>query len=1291
MAILVTNPPPRLTLRVLGGFNLERDTQPCDLAYEKGRALLGYLAAEPARAHSRRTLATMLWPDLERKAALTNLRQVLQNLRQAINIEGRVDHPLQVSRESIWLCPSADLEIDLAEFSAPSSVCPATLCPADCSPCLAQMEALAGRYQGEFMAGFSLVESPEYEEWLRVHREALHLRILMLLARLSECQENFGAYGKSLSFAQRFLGLDPWNEDGLRRVMRLFALNGQRASAIRAYTTCCQELKNELGILPAEETRALLERIRRDELSPTVQLAARVLPAVLSLQVTQRRQVTVLYCDLVSIGVDDLDDALALLHGPQARCSEIIRSYSGFLMQIRGGSLLAYFGYPQASENAAQLAVRAALEMTRTAFVGIKLCAGVHTGVVISSDQQVPDAIGATSELAIRLRQIVEPGEVAISAATQRLVAGYFECAKLGLKQLRGIERPLEVFRVDRESGAQDRLEAAAVLSPLVGRKNEMASLLVSWQDACAGQRRMVMLRGEAGIGKSRLVLTLKAVLREQASMVRELRCFPEHSQSPFYALRALFEFTLLFSSNDTPATKFDKLADYVENNYEMAGQDAVPLLAAMLSLPLRAAYREPISSPQQQREMTMAIILGRLYALAAQQPLLLVVEDLHWADPSTLEFLALFVAQERMLPMLAVFTARPGFETPWQQSLTPTLTLNALDNAETAMLIASVAPEITPENTCRIVDRADGIPLFAEELARELDGKVADHSAIPSTLQDLLATRLDGMGAAKIAAQSAATLGRKFDVDLLRQIAPFDDATLGQLLRELQDTGILCSESKGVFSFKHALIRDAAYQSQTRAEREAVHRLSAIALKKRGGQAQPELLAQHWAAGGEIRQALNCWIAAGKLSNQRAASQEAVTHFKSGMLLIDALPDSQERWQSELDLHISLGAAACSAQGYASLEGAAAYARALVLCGQRQGGPEMFLSIWGLWASASSRTDYAGAQDIAQQLLHMAGQSNDLVFAQQGHFAVADTLYWQGGFVQAREHLEQLSALYHHAHHDRHIAEFGEDAGVTGGSYSSWTLWFLGFPDQARKASMQAVALARQHGHPYSLAYALTFASILHCRQREPEEALVLATETLSLATKHGFPLWKIGAELSRGWALAMHNQRNGVDSLLQCVEAVRTAMGGVTLTVLGPLVDAYAALGHFDSALGVIDQALALGKAIGDHHIEAELHRLKGESLLGFAGTDEDAAEASFHQALLVSRQQQAKSLELRAATSLGRLWQRQGKTGDARQILDEVYSWFDEGFGTPDLLDAKELLDSLSATAARSSFSP
>ncbi len=1273
---------PRLALRLLGGFALDRDGNPSKIAYEKGRGLLAYLAMESGN-HARTTLAAMLWPNLARDAALSNLRLVLHNLRQALATPFPERPTLHIDRENVRLDPMPCLQIDVADFSAPDPTCLTPPGPEVCTPCLGHMQVLATRYRGEFMAGFSLPDCPDFEEWLQFRREALHLRALTLLARLADCHERMGAYAESIPFALRFLELAPWNEEGMRRSMRLFALNGQQAAALTQFDAGRRVLKRDLGVLPSEATRDLAERIRLGELSPTTRRRGDTFQVPDSpLPIAEKRQVTVLYCELIPTGVDDPDAALALLRAPQARCSEVIHDFFGYLVQVRGGSLLAYFGYPQASENAARLAVQAALAVARTTVPGLELRVSVHTGLVIVGDLHIPDALGATSGLAIQLRHLANSGEVVMSGATQRLVAGYFESTNLGPQQLPGISRAQETFRVLKESGATSRLEAGGVLTPLAGRKTELATLLDTWQDARRGMRRIVLLQGEAGIGKSRLIHALKQNLGERGCQVRELRCAPEHSQSPFYPLAASFALACGFGIDDTPKTKFDKLAEFIELHYAGTDREALSLIAGMLAIPLRPPHREPAGSPQRQREKTLAIMLARLNSLAATQPTLLVIEDLHWADPSTLELLAMFVRAEHAAPMLAVLTARPEFKPGWPKARFLAMPLNGLGVEETTRIIAAVAPKIDPDMVHQIVRRADGIPLFAEEMARDVAG--LDQSAVPSSLQDLLMARLDALGAAKCIAQSAAAIGRQFSFDLLQTISDVDAAALKVLLGKLQDAGVAKGGANSVFQFRHVLIRDAAYQSQTRVERERIHRRIALAMKSSAADARPELLAQHWTAGGAHAEAVATWIEAGQLASRHCATHEAMAHFKSGLALIDELPSDAERVRLELELQIGLGAAACAAQGYASREGTVAYQRAMALCSSHEGSPDMFRAIWGLWASASSRTGYADALVLAQRLLHIAGQSGNPVQVQQAHFAVGDTLYWQGEFAAAHTHLAQVGTYYRTDHHPRHVAEYGEDAGVTSASYASWALWFLGFPDQALNASAQALALARDLGHPYSLAYALTFAAILRCRMRQPEQALALADETSNLAAEHGFPLWQIGATLSCGWALAMQKHADGVESLRLCVEATRTAMGGVTLIVLEPLANASVSLGLFDQALEVSDEALALGKSIGDHQAEAELHRLKGEALLGTRNARQDQAAACFEKALSISRKQKAKSLELRAGMSMARLWRAQGKPDEARILLAGIHDWFTEGMDTPDLRSAKDLLAALTEPA-------
>jgi DNA-binding SARP family transcriptional activator len=774
------SPNQTLQLMLLGGFDARLSGCPvAGITYNKMRALLAYLAVERERDHNREVLAALLWSDNNPTTARGNLRRTLSDLRRVLELPTGTTL-FSASKHSIRFIPNA--YIDVLDFAGQT-------------PALSE-EKIIALYRGEFLAGLSLPDSPDFEDWLQIQRETLHRRALALLEQLSNHHEQVGDYSKALQFALRYTELEPWDEDAHRRVMRLYTLNGQNSTAITQYEACCRLLKKELGALPSEETRHLAERIRNGELGRESPAAVEAPPPFIPQQHAERRQVTVLYCELSLAAIDDPDEAMELLRAPQARCVEIIRQFSGHIVQTHGGGLLAYFGYPQAHEDAARRAVQAALAITREAAYGIEIRTGVHTGLIITGgESSVPDTVGQTSRFAIQLRHSAAHNEIAISQDTHRLVAGYFDCINLGAQSLSGFALPLEIFKVVRESGARTRLDAAAQLTPLIGRKTETAKLMGLWEEAVQGVRHVVLVQGEAGIGKSRLLLTLKKRLADQPHAIRELRCFPEFSQSPFYPLIVMLEAIFCFANGDTPELKFDKLAKYLEAHYPATAQDTAPLLAQLLSLPLAGHYQAPGYSPQKQKELTIAILLGLLQELATKQPVLLIVEDLHWIDPSTLELLTLFVEQTGQEPILTALTARPEFIPPWKKTIETTLTLAPLVEDEVAEMIASLRADIPAATIRRIAERTDGVPLFVEEMAKI--ATTDNRTNIPATLHDLLAARMDNLGEAKYTAQLAATLGREFDLDLLRKISSYGPAALAHSLTALQDAGLIFQVNK--------------------------------------------------------------------------------------------------------------------------------------------------------------------------------------------------------------------------------------------------------------------------------------------------------------------------------------------------------------------------------------------------------------------------------------------------------------------------------------------------------------
>ncbi|MDD2915531.1 MAG: BTAD domain-containing putative transcriptional regulator [Gallionella sp.] len=1266
-----------LSLALLGHPDVRVAGIPVDAGYAKLRGLLALLALSAEAPLRREYLAELFWPDMPLEAGRQNLRRALFNLKSAM---GEMSHLLSAKRDTVTLNRQG-LWLDVEAFTAATPSCTSAPAPDHCTPCLAQIEPRTELYRGEFMEGFTLPDCPDFEDWLMIQRETLHRRALALLEQLSNCREQIGDYNKALQFALRYIELEPWDENAHRRVMRLYALNGQNSSAIAQYETSCHLLKKELGVLPGEETRQLAERIRNGKIVHQMPAAIPALPPrTVQQPLAELRQVTVLYCELNLAAIDDQDEAMALLSPAQTRCTEIIRQFFGHIVQTHGGGLLAYFGYPQADEFSARRAVQAALAITREANHNIEIRAGVHTGLIITGDDSsMPDAVGKTSRHAIQLRQRAAPNEVAISLQTYRLVDWYFDCTSLGCQPLSGMAQPVEIFRVSGESGARTRLDRAIQLTPLIGRKAEITKLTEFWKKAVQGIHHIVLVEGEAGIGKTRLLHALKERLAGQLHTLRELRCFPEFSQSPFYPLIAMLEAIFGFAHGDSPEVKSEKLAQYLETHFPASTRDSVPLLTQLLSLPLSENHQSTVLTPQKQKEQTIDILLDLLHALAWQQPLLFIVEDLHWIDPSTLELLSLLVEQAGRGPLLAVFTTRPEFVPPWKNALKSALLLAPLDEDDAAEMVVSINDDIPAATLRSIVERADGVPLFIEEMAKiaTLDSQ----ANIPVTLHDLLAARIDHLGEARYTAQLAATIGREFDLNLLRKVSPCDSATLTHNLGALQDAGLILRLNDTTRQFKHALIQEAAYQSQSRANRQAAHGRIAQVLQSDfpvAVTAQPELLARHFAAAGEAQPAIEYWHKAGQLAAGNSANLEAMKHFNSALQLLLTLPADMDRHRTELTILVSFCPVLYAVKGYGSEEANRANTRISELGELLEDSTELFMA---KWAQVMNTVAGAGSCEgetlqIAFQLVEMA--NNDSLKKQAAFDAVATAAFWMGEFETARSHAEQALALYHPDHCQTLQEQFGEDLSIASAAYLSSALYFLGLPDLAQQAHRQSLIHARKLAHPHTLAQSLCFAAGFGRLMKQPAVALSLSAEAIAISRQHDFSVWLACGEMTHGWALVMHGQTTeGIAEIKSGIAGMRATVSGIPVTFLSALAEAYLYLKMHDEALAVLAEAQADAAETGDHHFNAELHRLKGECLLALAPSSAAQAEACFDQALAVSRQQQAKSLELRAAMSMARLWQRQGKQNAAQRLLAGVYNWFTQGFDTPDMREAAILL--------------
>lgn len=1253
---------------------------------KKGLALLAFLSLSPGVSQPRQKLADLLWSDLSEEAARNNLRQAMLGMKRHLESKESRSSCLVSDRHSVRFEAGGRYYADTAAFLAPIPECPPQTNPENCAECLARLEAMAHLYRGQFLENIILDGSIEFEDWLQVQRETLQQRALFILERLARCFEGRGNDDGALFYANRFLELAPWSDEGIRRVMRLAALSGQRGFALSRYQGFCRTLKEELGVPPEEKTRKLAQSIQDGELMVLTQKSdsvrvTRDQPA----QDIEKRQLTICYCQLTPARDEDPEDEVELLKIPFARCQEILRNGQGHVVRNDiGGGLLAYFGYPQAQENAAVLAVRAALSLTAESFPDVSLRIGVHTAVALSAqDKEQPDMTGRPSGRAVGLTSLSGSGEIVISDATRVLVEDHFRCRNLGEHYLPGGERPVSCFKVEQTDGFDCRPDPADVLSPLVGRDEELAFLKQLWRSVTGGEGRALLLSGEPGIGKSRLAGALKDSAGDDAHVL-ELRGFAEFRQSPFKPLTTFLNNLLNLSSSDSSTRRRAVLTQAVERWCPDRADQIVPLAAELLSLSCLPSRSKPRASLHL-REQTMSAILDLLSLLAEQKPVMLIVEDLHWIDPTTLEILTKII--ERGVPgsVFLLMTARPEFQPVWPETEMSRLQVASLPDEQIRSLVATGSSGLSAPVIDRIVERADGVPLFAEELSRlPADSLASEKYIIPATLQDLLAVRLDGLAKDKKLAQLAATIGREFFPDLLAKLSLKDETEVMESLFRLKHAGLLSILPANRWQFRHALIRDAAYLSQTRADRESAHLRIAQILTTDfpdAAREQPMLLAYHWSRAGETEPAVRSWIEAGLLAQAHNAHHEALKHFRAGLELLPRLQGSQAERELEWQLQVGVGASAYAIEGYASPQGMTAYNRAVELGEQEGSLKQGFPALWGLWASASSYSSWAHSLKLAKRLVRIVRNGKDSLARQQGYFAMGNVQFWRGEFETSRRYLEQSISEYSPQHHDRLVSSYGENSYATAGSYLSWNLCLLGFPDQALKSGQHAVAEAGRVGHPFSLGYALTFYTVLHRMLRQPAATLELAEKTIVLADQHDFLLWHVGATLKKGWAHTMLGKPQGLGEMQWSVDQVGALMSGITLIFLETQADGLYRAGHLQEALRVIEKGLELVDRLDDHHVEAELYRLQGCCLLELADGSSEKAENCFSLALKTSRQQKALLLELRAAMALATLRSRQNRVREGRELLADVYNRFTEGFSFPDLCAAQKLLAALS----------
>jgi class 3 adenylate cyclase/predicted ATPase len=1037
----------------------------------------------------------------------------------------------------------------------------------------------------------------------------------------------------------------------------------------------------------------------------------------------ERRQLTLLFCDLVAStelsARLDPEDLREVLHAYQACVAAVVTRFEGHVAKYMGDGVLVYFGYPGAHEDDAERAVRAGLELVHAVAklrirpdVELEARVGIATGTAVVGDligegaSREAAVVGDVPNLAARMQALAAPNTVVISDSTRRLVGGLFELDDGGPQRLKGFAEPLAVWRVSGESRIEGRFEArhTAGLTPLVGREEEISLLSRRWRQASDGEGQVVLLSGEPGIGKSRLVREVRARLEGEPHLRLTYQCSPYHTTSPLHPLIEQLERAAGFERDDTAAEKLNKLEALLSRSTEQV-EEVVPLLAALLAIPTGSRYPPLHLSPERQKARIFEALLDQMEGLARRQPVLSLYADLHWVDPSTRELLGLIVDRARRLPVLVIMTFRPDFVPPWtrRRHVTP-IALGHLSQCQSIAMIERLTGgrALPPTVLDQILAKTEGVPLFVEELTKtvlasgllknggdhhELAGPLPQ-LAIPTTLQDSLMARLDRVAGAKEVAQVAACIGREFAYPLLTAVSPLPDAKIQAALDRLVAAELVFSRGtppESGYAFKHMLVRDAAHESLLKAQRQQLHGRIARMLEEgfpETVETEPELLAQHCTEAGLIEQAVEYWQRAGQQALARSATAEAVAQLDRGLELLAGLPDGPERRRRELGLQLVLGPALIAAKGFAAPETGRAYARACELCRELGDIPKLLPALYGQSVVHWQRAELAAAHEVARELLDLAEEQGEAAAEVVGHRILGTFLFQLGRLAESLAHSESALALYDPVRDRSSRFVYAIDSRVVCLLWLSQALLALGYPEQAQVRQGEALATARELAHPNTIAQALFCDWTLHQLLRDGRAAQAQAEALIALTTEQGLPLWLAAGVVVRGWALADGGRaEHGIAVIRQGLADYR-ATGAELFSpyFLALLADAY---GRADQAsAGLIFLADALGgvERTGVRWIEAELHRLRGELRLALPEPDQPEAEACFCRALAVAREQQAKLWELRAATSLARLWRDQSRRNEAHELLAPVYGWFTEGFDTTDLKEAKALLELL-----------
>lgn len=1066
----------------------------------------------------------------------------------------------------------------------------------------------------------------------------------------------------------------------------------------------------------ADELRAAIAELRgRSTMTEHVRLAAGRPSGM-----RERRHLTIVHCQLVPAGPDggtidaeDLPEILRKVGGEyQQICAQVFGRFEGQIVRTSGGSVTVSFGYPLIHEDDARRAVRAALALLealsslsprieRELGVRFAVRAGVYTAMTVVETAGTADGIADSdvATLAGRIGELAPLNAVAVGEATHRRIEDFFETVELGSFLIGPERQPARVFRIERDMGFENRIEASSAgnrMIPLAGRKSELELLLHRWAEAKRGHGQVLLLRAEAGIGKSRLVAELRHRTSGETRAWVEARCSPYHCNSALYPAARALEAWLGFDS----ATVAERKLEILESALTRSGlsvETAVPAIATLLSIPWEQKYSPPPASPREQKQQLIETIVQIILEQTSERPVLFVAEDLHWVDPSTVELLDLLMEHASSLPILILFTFRPEFEAPpqWLRHAS-IVTLDRLDAGAARDMTRNLAggKELPPRVFEEIFARTEGFPLFVEDLTRMVleSGMLVEENgqyvpagpfqplSIPDTLHETLMARMSRLAAAKPVAQVGATIGREFEADMLRAVGEFDERTLSSALDDLVAAGLLHRRgllNRARYIFKHVLVQEALVQSLLKKQRREYHRRIAeiLVTQSAGMEAQPELVAFHYEEGGETAKAVEYWRRAADVARSRSANREALSHVRRALEVLSSLPEDEARWSAELALRIIEAAVLVALEGWVVPVKSDCYRRARELCRVLPGDPRLFAVLRGLSAGYLLHADLREALAVNQELLVMATAANDEDLLLQAHMTLGSVLFYLGRLDESLEHERVALAIYDfERHHASHALAYGEDPITAVYTYKSLILAFFGRIRESRECNAEALAWLDHAPHLHSRGILLHGVAMNAVNLRDIDTARRYGQILIDLATEQNFAAWLSIGHLIRGWAIAARGDPGGIAEMTESLrqwEATGARLG--TCYFPAVIADLELRAGRLEQAEHWVEYGLAGSEQSEDHYLLQELQRVRGE-ILAARGQDDEAL-AWFETARKTAWQHQSRLHALRTATGMARLHIRRGEHAAAAAALEPFTSMI-ETESSADTIEAAAL---------------